>query len=89
MVEHGRALSRAEILVAVQEIVRPIVGRDDIMLTEAMAARDVPGWDSLANVTILVRVEEMFAIRLRAAEIVQLSGIGSLVDLIERRAAGT
>jgi acyl carrier protein len=89
VVEGGQALSRAEILVALQEIVRPIVGRRDIVLTEAMAARDVPGWDSLAHVTIMIRVEEKFAIRLRAAEIVRLSGVGSLVDLIARRAAGT
>jgi acyl carrier protein len=87
--EDGHVLSRAEILAAVQEIVRPIIGRGDIVLTEAMAARDVPGWDSLAHVTIMVRVEEKFAIRLRAAEIVRLSGVASLVDLIERRTAGT
>ena len=86
--EGGRAFSRAEILAAIQEIVRPILGRPDIVLTESTAARDVPEWDSLAHVTIMVRVEEKFAIRLRAAEIVRLSGVGALIDLVERRTAG-
>ena len=87
-VEGGRAFSRAEILAAIQEIVRPILGRPDIVLSEGMAARDVPEWDSLAHVTIMVRAEEKFAIRLRAAEIVRLSGVGALIDLVERRTAG-
>ena len=86
--EGERAFSRADILAAITEIVRPILGRPDIVLTESTAARDVPEWDSLAHVTIMVRVEEKFAIRLRAAEIVRLSGVGALVDLVERRTAG-
>ena len=65
--EGERAFSRADILAAITEIVRPILGHPDIVLTESTAARDVPEWDSLAHVTIMVRVEEKFAIRLRAA----------------------
>jgi acyl carrier protein len=87
-VEGEGAFSRADILAAITEIVRPILGRPDIVLTESTAARDVPEWDSLAHVTIMVRVEEKFAIRLRAAEIVRLSGVGALIDLVERRTAG-
>jgi acyl carrier protein len=45
----------------------------------------VPGWDSLANVELMVEVEQSFGIRFRTGEVAGLKNVGELVSLIARR----
>ena len=45
-------------------------------------AEDVPGWDSLMHVTIIVQVERAFKVRFASAEIGSL--LGDLAQLIRR-----
>jgi acyl carrier protein len=48
-------------------------------------AHDVPGWDSLSNVELMVEVEEAFGIRFRTGEVAGLKNLGELVAVIVRR----
>ena len=60
-------------------------------MTEQTTAQDVPGWDSLTHVQIIVGVEQAFGIRMTSTEVAQLDNAGSLVDVIlahRSRAAG-
>jgi acyl carrier protein len=55
----------------------------DIVLTAALTAQDVDGWDSLNHVRLVLSVQKTFGVRFSAAEISQLSNVGELVQLIE------
>ncbi|MGH7411805.1 MAG: acyl carrier protein [Candidatus Methylomirabilis sp.] len=81
----GQDITQGQILATIQEILREVVGRKDITVTLATTAREVPGWDSLAHVSLILAVEKAFNIRLRAAEIAQLQDVGSLVALVVAR----
>ena len=70
-----------------QEIFRDLFDDDDIVLRDDMSAKDVPGWDSLNNVKLLVRIEKKFGIRFSTGEVVTLKNIGELIALMERRCA--
>jgi acyl carrier protein len=48
-------------------------------------ARDIPGWDSLANVQLMVLMEQTFGLRFATEEITRLERFGDLVDLIAAR----
>ena len=54
-------------------------------LTPALTATDVPEWDSLLHISILVAIEKTFAIRFRVGEVEATRNIGDFADLIMRR----
>lgn len=58
-----------------------------IALRPEMTAADVPGWDSIAMLSLVVAVEDRFGITLRAREIDQLDSVGAMVALIESKIA--
>jgi acyl carrier protein len=61
-----------------QEIARSTFDLDDLVLTDATTAKDVPGWDSLAHVSFMYSVEEQFGVRFSEDEFVGFQDIGDL-----------
>ena len=68
-------------------IFRETLDDDSITLTEATTAKDVPGWDSITHVLLVVAVEKKFRIKLIAAEIQRLQNVGELAALIRSKRA--
>lgn len=68
------------------DLLRDVLDDDDIVLTAETTARDVPGWDSLANVRFILAAEQAFKVRFAAAESARLKNVGELVALIRSRA---
>jgi acyl carrier protein len=60
--------------------------RPAITITDAMTAADVPGWDSLAHMSLVVAVEKGFGITLTTREIRGMKNVGALLDIIEKKA---
>jgi len=58
---------------------------EDFQLDESMTAADVPGWDSLNHINIILAVEKEFNIRFRNIEILRLRSIGDLQDLLNNK----
>ena len=71
-----------------QEIFRDLFDDDEIVLRDDTTAKDVPGWDSLKNVKLMIRVEKAFGIRFGTGEVVGLKNVGELLALIERKRSG-
>jgi acyl carrier protein len=51
-----------------------------------MTAADVPTWDSLSNITMIVGVEKAFGVKLRTKDVRNLKNVGELLELIKRKA---
>jgi len=60
-------------------------GRENMKITRKMSAQDVPGWDSIKMVAIIMGVEERFNIKLRSRDTDQLETVGELVELIRAK----
>ncbi len=56
----------------------------DVEITPELSAKDVPEWDSLTHVRLIVTAEKEFKIRFAAAEVSALKKTGDLIELIER-----
>jgi acyl carrier protein len=69
----------------VATIVAETLGLDGVLLADQTTAADVEGWDSLANVQIIVAIEKMFGIRFRTGEIAAIKNVGDLVARIGGR----
>lgn len=65
-----------------------IFGRDNIIITPALSAKDVVGWDSFKQVEIIMALEEKFDIRIRARELNDVAKLGDLVALVRQKMPG-
>lgn len=72
-----------EILAQVTTIVRDVVGDDSVELTMNTAAQDVPGWDSMAHINIIVALEHEFHMKFKTASLEEAQNTGDLVRLIK------
>ncbi len=75
------------IMTELTDILREVRDDPELILTRDSAAADVPGWDSMAHIALVVETECRFGITFRAAEIEQLRQVGDLIDLIAAKRA--
>jgi len=68
-----------------QQIVRDLLGDDSLVLTADTRPREVEGWDSLANVSIMFGLEEEFGVSLGDEVLAGFETLGELAALIDRR----
>jgi len=58
---------------------------EPVSLTPALSAKEVPEWDSLMHISLVVSVEKAFAVRFRVGEVEQTRNVGEFADLILKR----
>jgi len=75
-------MNKDEILAKLECIIQDTLDLPDVKLTNATAASDVEGWDSLAHIKVLIEVEAAFNVRFTANEIAGIKDIGFFVNLI-------
>jgi acyl carrier protein len=78
-------MSEEQILGAIAEIVREVLGSPSVIMTPQTVASDVEGWDSLNNIYIVVAVERRFKIKINTSEVEEVRNAGELVRLISRK----
>ena len=69
---------------SLQQIIRDTFEDPTIEVRRETTAADVPGWDSVAHVQLVIAVEERFGIRLTTGEAAGLANVGELTDYVER-----
>ena len=63
-------------------IVRRLLRDDDIELMPATCFDNLPGWDAMDLVSVVVEVECRFDLRFEQREVDRLVKVGDLVDLV-------
>ncbi len=77
-------MNQAEVIAKLQGIFDEIF-LEPPRLTTTLTAKEVPEWDSLLQITLLVAVEKAFTIRFRVGEVEATKNVGEFADLIGRR----
>ncbi len=75
-------MSPDEILLQLTDIFRTVLDDDTLVLQPETTAADIPAWDSMNHITIVVEAERHFGIKVRTAEIESLRNVGDFVALI-------
>ena len=78
-------VTETEVLTRVRDVFVRFFGDSTLSVDVHTTAATVPGWDSLANVELMVEVEQAFGIRFRTGEVAGLKNVGELVAAISRR----
>lgn len=74
--------SEGGILGAFQDIVRDVLDDDTVSVDMTTTAREVAGWDSLANIRIILAAEKAFDIKVSTSDLTALRNVGDFVRLI-------
>jgi acyl carrier protein len=77
-------MTQAEIIAKLQTIF-DIVFLEPVTLTPGISAKDVPEWDSLTHISLMVAVEQAFNVRFRVGEVENAKNVGDFADLIIKR----
>lgn len=56
-------------------------------LTESTLASEVPGWDSLSHVNVVLSVEKQFGIRFKSIEVLRMLNVGDFQRLVDSKLA--
>ena len=80
-------MTLADILAQLTEIFRVVLDDDAIVLNPLTTAADIPAWDSMNHITIVVEAERHFGIKIRTAEIEELHNVGDFMNLIAAKTA--
>ena len=59
---------------------------DDWDIRDETIAAEIPGWDSLNHINVILAVEKHFNVRLKSVEILKLKNIGDLQRLVIAKA---
>jgi acyl carrier protein len=60
---------------------------DEWDVTDATAASEVPGWDSLSHINVVLAVEKHFGVRFKGTEVLRLKNVGDLQRLVDSKLA--
>jgi acyl carrier protein len=56
------------------------------VVSEEMTAADVPTWDSLSNINMIIAVEKAFSVKFSIKDVRALKNVGELLALIKKKA---
>jgi acyl carrier protein len=60
---------------------------ETIQLLDATTAQDIPGWDSLTHINLIIEIEEEFDLKFTVDDIAGLRNVGEMVAMVERKLA--
>ena len=77
-------MNQAEIIAQLQTIFDNVF-LEPVVLTPEVSAKDVPEWDSLTHISLMVAVEKAFNVRFRVGEVEIANNVGEFASLISKR----
>jgi acyl carrier protein len=78
-------MNREDAYIVFNDIVRDVLGDEAPAVEDTTSDIDIPGWDSLAYISVLAAIEIRFGVHIRASEANRLTTAGDLVDLVLRK----
>jgi acyl carrier protein len=73
------------VLAELTEIFRSVFNDPGMELTLGSTVDEIPGWDSMTHITLIVETECRFGIHFQTTEIESLYSVGELVRAIEAK----
>jgi len=77
-------MTATEVLAKLTIIFREVFDDDHIALTFETTARDVDGWNSTANIRLMVTIEDAFDIKFDVGEFQEFRNVGDLAAGVSR-----
>ena len=70
----------------VRQIISTLFNVDEASLTITSCAKDIPGWDSMGQLMLILELEQQFDLQIPPERAEKLSSISQIVDYVEESA---
>jgi acyl carrier protein len=70
------------------DVLQNVFDDDGLVATRELTADQVDGWDSFAQLRLIIAVEAAFGVNFAASEVTDLKNVGELADLVIAKRAG-
>ncbi|MBS1778694.1 MAG: acyl carrier protein [Bacteroidetes bacterium] len=74
------------VLQEINKVCKRVFRDESLTVTEATAAKDVDGWDSISNLFLIDELEKTFNMKFELDDILNAQNIGDLATVISSRA---
>lgn len=75
-------MKREDILKDLELVFRDVFDDDCLKIFDDMNAEDIEDWDSLAQVNLIVAIENNFNIKVNIEEVMKFQNVGQMIDSI-------
>jgi acyl carrier protein len=76
---------REEYKLKAEEIFQEVFDQPELKIFDEMVAQDVPDWDSLNHITLVVSLEEEFNLKFTTKEVMSWKNVGEMLDTLSQR----
>ncbi len=80
-------MSDEALLQRLNEVFRSVFDDPTLTVSPDTTAKDVPGWDSIMHITLVIEVESEFNVKFQMAEIEKLRNVGDLIAMLVAKQA--
>ena len=74
--------SAQDVMNSCNEIFRTVFSDNELSISASTSASDISDWDSLAQIRLLMAMEQTFKIQFSLDEVEDLQNVGEIVELI-------
>ncbi len=74
--------SAQDVMNSCNEIFRTVFSDNELSISASTSASDISDWDSLAQIRLLMAMEQTFEIQFSLDEVEDLQNVGEIVELI-------
>ena len=78
-------MERKEVFNKMEKIFSEVLDLDSVTLQDCTSSEDVEGWDSLAHVQLISKIQSVFGIKFSAKEMIGWDNVGEIVDSIMQK----
>jgi acyl carrier protein len=68
-----------------KQVILETLQLDDFNIQDATTANQVPGWDSLHHINVIIAIEQSYAIKFKSLEVLKCKNIGDLQKLVDAK----
>ncbi len=76
-----------DVMSRLTEVFQEVFEDDDLVLSETTSAADIPEWDSIMHVSLLLAVEGEFDVTFNTSEVSGMKNVGDLKTMLTERGA--
>ena len=68
-----------------QQVFREVFENPALAITDKTTAADIPEWDSLAHINLIIALELSFGIQFTSEEVTSMANVGDLFKFLEKK----
>jgi acyl carrier protein len=74
-----------DLMPRIEKIFQDVFDQPQLPVGPETTAQDVPGWDSLTNISLIFAIEQEFRVKFALGEIQELNNVGEMAALIQKK----